>query len=94
MLVDRKRLRAVLDNVLYVPKLSCNLFSIRRVEREGIKVTFVLIEKNGQVVATGTCWTFICGIVSRRFGHVGEADLHKLWSVDARYGEDQGESTK
>lgn len=57
MLIDGRKVLAVVKDVLYVPQLACNLFSVRRLEDNGMMVRIsngtVKVLKNGSVVATG-----------------------------------------
>lgn len=57
MLVNGKKQPAVVNEVLYVPELQCNLFSVRRLEDSGMAVKIVsgkvTIENDGRIVCTG-----------------------------------------
>lgn len=101
--VEGRKLTSVVEEVLYVPGLHLNLFSISRLEDKGMTITFadgkVKIAKNNQIVATGrkcgrlyqlnfTLHNQIEALLTkeveldvwhRRYGHLGEANLRKLW---------------
>lgn len=57
MLIDGKKHPSVINEVLYVPDLQCNLFSVRRLEDSGMTVKIaggkVSIEKDNRVVCVG-----------------------------------------
>lgn len=56
-MVKGKKRPSKVTNVLYVPDLQCNLFSVRRLEDNGMTVKIangkVLITKEKQIVCTG-----------------------------------------
>lgn len=55
--VNGKQIECTVKNVLYVPELRCNLFSVMRVDEIGMKVTYqagrVEIRSGSNLVATG-----------------------------------------
>lgn len=57
MVIDGRRHPSVVKNVLYVPELQCNLFSVRRLEDIGMTVKIaggkVAIHKDGHTVCVG-----------------------------------------
>jgi transposase InsO family protein len=79
--VNGKKIKCVVENVLYVPGLKCNLFSVRRMEMIGMKITFedgnVRIENKTKLVATG-----------RRTGKLYELSLFYVTPImnDAMFG--------
>ncbi|XP_062541020.1 uncharacterized protein LOC134209055 [Armigeres subalbatus] len=56
-MVGGRRINSVMNDVLYVPELQYNLFSVRRIGKLGMRVTFgndvVEIKRGSDVVATG-----------------------------------------
>lgn len=56
-IVNGKRIPCTVHNVLYVPSLRCNLFSVLKIESKGMKVVFsngkVYVYNRSEVVATG-----------------------------------------
>ena len=56
--VGEREIKCTVENVLFVPELSYNLFSIRRVSQLGMQVVFdkdkALIKRDGSVVCTGS----------------------------------------
>lgn len=58
MLINGKPQRAVVNDVLFVPELQCNLFSVRRLEDSGMTVKIaagkVSIQREDSVVCTGS----------------------------------------
>lgn len=56
-LVNGKSIECTVNNVLYVPQLRCNLFSVVKVEKAGMRVVFeagkAMIYSGSELVATG-----------------------------------------
>nr|XP_029710223.1 uncharacterized protein LOC115256104 [Aedes albopictus] len=89
-LVGGRRIDYVVNDVLYVPELQYNLFSIRCVGKLGMRVTFedeaVEISRGGEVVATGKLSgkLYVLNAIMER-GSVDEAlvslpvDEYELW---------------
>lgn len=55
--VDGKMNDCTIKNVLFIPNLMCNLFSVRRLEEAGLKTVFengiVKVMKDGKLVIKG-----------------------------------------
>lgn len=56
-LVSEERIQVNMEDVLFIPELSLNLLSLRRLEATGKKIVFfdgcVTVEADGEIVATG-----------------------------------------
>lgn len=56
--VNGRLIDCSVDNVLYVPELRCNLFSVLRVDEAGMKVSYengkVIIQRGSDIVASGS----------------------------------------
>lgn len=68
--VNGEQIQINMNDVLYIPQLSLNLLSLRRLENTGKKIIFhdrrVIVEHNGEVVASGQqlgrlyCMDLVC----------------------------------
>lgn len=88
--VGERRIKSTVNEVLYVPELQYNLFSIRRVGKLGMRITFerdqVKIVRNDEVVAVGSVAgkLYVLNAMVKR-GHVNEAlvssslSQYELW---------------